>query len=78
MQAHHVFPQKFESFFAESGININNPLFGAWVDASHQSWSAAYNRAWETFFKTVKSPTVQQIFDKAVELAEEYGFKLNF
>lgn len=78
MQAHHVFPQKFISQFSKIGININNPLYGAWVGSTHQSWSDAYNKAWEAFFNSVQNPTAQHVFNKATELAKQYGFKLNF
>ena len=78
LQAHHVLPQKFEGYFSKLGLDIHNPIFGAWVDSTHQSWSAEYNRAWELFFATTHNPTVQQVLNKAVELAKKYGFKLNF
>jgi RHS repeat-associated protein len=78
MQAHHVFPQKFINSFSKLGINIHNPLYGSWVESNHQKWSAAYNKAWETFFNTVKNPTAQQVFDKLAELAKQFGFTLNF
>jgi len=78
LQAHHVLPQKFEAFFNRAGININAPMFGSWVGSDHQSWSAAYNKAWEVFFNTVSNPTAKQISQKATELAKQYGFTVNF
>ena len=78
MQAHHVFPVKFADVFSKAGININNPLYGSWVNSSHQFWSSAYNKAWEEFFNAVQNPTAQQIFEKAAELAKKFGFELNF
>ena len=63
-------------YFSKVGINIHNPLFGSWVDRAHQSWSRAYNDAWELFIAT--KPTVQQIFEKAVELAKQFGFEVHF
>ena len=78
LQAHHVLPQKFEEFFTQVGLNIHNPIFGSWVDSSHQSWSMAYNKAWEEFFRTIGSPSIQQILQKAKELAEQFGFKVYF
>jgi len=78
-QAHHILPVKFEIEFLKAGINIHNPLYGAWVDPnSHQKWSSAYNKAWEIFFKSIHNPTPQQIFNKAIDLAKQYGYKLNF
>ena len=78
LQAHHVLPQVLENKFDAIGIRIHDPIYGSWVDASHQSWSAAYNRAWYAFFQTVQNPTVQQVLDKARELAKEYGFTIYF
>ena len=78
MQAHHIFPQKFINYFLKAGINIHNPLYRSWVDSTHQSWSKAYNAAWAAFFNAVKNPTVQQIFNKVAELAEQFGFTLNW
>ncbi len=45
---------------------------------SYTRQSAAYNRAWYAFFQTVQNPTVQQVLDKARELAKEYGFTIYF
>lgn len=78
MQAHHVFPVRFVKQFASLGINIHDPTYGAWVDASHQSWSAAYNNAWADFFATYSNPTYSQVTATARILARQFGFELNF
>ena len=53
-QAHHIYPQKFESYFSGRGINIHSPqnirLVGS---ATHQSGSYAYNQLWEAFINEV-------------------------
>ena len=72
------YPLRHPEVFEKLGINIHNPLFGAWVDSTHQNWSKAYNQAWEAFFKAVENPTVKQIFEKAAELAEQFGFNIHF
>ena len=75
-QAHHIFPQKFETIFNKAGIDINDPQFGAWVETkAHQHSSYEYNAKWEAFLKD--EPGKEQIIDKAKELAKEYGYKLN-
>ena len=33
LEAHHVLPVKFEYDFAQIGINVHDPHFGAWVEA---------------------------------------------
>ena len=79
MQAHHVFPQKFETEFQRAGIMIHDPKYGSWVETlDHQKWSNAYNKSWEEFFKSTVTPTEQQIYQKARDLAKQYNFTLNF
>ena len=77
-QAHHVLPQKFEAEFQKAGINIHNPIYGAWVDALHQSWSAAYNKEWQIFFEQHNAPTIEEILEMARYLAQKFGFEIYF
>ncbi|MDD5760083.1 MAG: RHS repeat-associated core domain-containing protein [Desulfobulbaceae bacterium] len=77
MDAHHVLPQQFAPDFAEVGININDPVFGTWVDATaHRNWSYAYNQLWEEFLQQKR--TKEEILNFARKLAEEYGFDVYF
>ena len=78
MEAHHVLPQALRDQFDAAHINIDNPIFGAWVDSSHQKWSYAYNQEWRAFFKQVENPTIDQILEKAREMAAKYGFEIYF
>ena len=73
-----MLPQKFIDQFSALGINIHDPIFGAWVDSTHQSWSLAYNNAWTEFFRQNATPTIEQILDKAAQLAQEFGFSIQF
>ncbi len=80
LQAHHVFPQKLEEKFQPLGINIHDPRFGAWVpERIHQSWSGRYQKEWIKFFEDFKelgrAPTPEEVFAKAEELAQKYGFE---
>jgi len=76
-EAHHVLPQQFAPDFAEAGININDPIFGSWVDAmAHRDWSYAYNQRWKAFLMDKHS--AEEILDFARKLAEEYGFDVYF
>ena len=79
-EAHHVFPVKFVENFKTIGIDIHNPLFGAWVNpTAHHSWSYAYNKAWfEFFFNGATQPTFEGAIQLAKELAQLYGYSLNF
>jgi hypothetical protein len=76
--AHHVFPQKFVENFGELGIDIHDPRYGAWWDsAAHAQNSAAYNQEWAGFFRqTGRSAADAMQF--ASDLADRYGYSLNF
>jgi hypothetical protein len=70
---------KFEKDFAKLGINIHEPQFGSWMDATkHREWSNAYNQRWERFFRDIDNPSLQQIEEFTVQLAQEYGFDVHF
>lgn len=49
-----------------------------WVNSSHQSWSNEYNKAWQSFFETNNNPTFEQVKRFASDLANKYGFTINF
>ena len=77
MQAHHVFPKKFRKQFDKLGINIDDPKFGSWWETgTHQKNSYSYNLRWDEFLENNHSP--EEIFQKARELSNKYGFILNF
>lgn len=76
-QAHHVFPQKFESIFSGKGINIHDPKFGAWWETtSHLKNASGYNAAWESFLRTNPSPS--QIMNYGRQLMGQYGVPVGF
>ncbi len=60
-QAHHDLPWKWKDWFWENGFNVNDPAYGRWVGQGHQSWSGAFNDAWEEFIGS--NPTRDQIID---------------
>lgn len=64
-QAHHGLPWKYKDWFAEKGIDVNNSKYGAWVKGGgkggHQSWSKAYDEAWNRFILRNPNATVEQI-----------------
>jgi hypothetical protein len=75
--AHHVFPQAHVKAFQEVGIDIHDPRFGAWWDrASHQKKAYEYNERWRKFL--ADNPTREQILQFGRELANEYGFQINY
>lgn len=77
-QAHHVLPQKFETFFSKVGINIHDPKFGAWWEKSdHLKSSSKYNKEWETFIESGEK-TADKVLDFAREIADDYGLDTNF
>ncbi|MBX3102797.1 MAG: hypothetical protein KF690_09835 [Bacteroidetes bacterium] len=63
--------------FADVGINIHDPKFGAWWEAStHLKNAKAYNAAWDNFLRT--NPTQLQILDKGRQLMQQYGILVNY
>ena len=78
-QVHHVFPKKFENDFNRLGINIHDPKYGAWWETkTHGKKSYEYNQEWEIFLGDKKFIPYEQLEAKARELANKYGYKLNF
>jgi hypothetical protein len=76
LQAHHVLPQKFRPDFGKLGLNVDDPVFGAWVDSKHQNWTHAYEGEWKVFFREFEengsTPTIRQVIARAKFLAEKY------
>ena len=65
----HVLPVKFEKEFKNAGIDINNPKYGAWLSRHHHlSKARKYNDGWEEFFKSNRSPSVDDIEKEAKRL----------
>lgn len=50
VQAHHVFPIKYESWFTSRGVNIHHPQYGTWWHSTpHQANKNAWNKSWQAF-----------------------------
>ncbi len=66
VHAHHIYPQKFESFFNNVGINIHSPTRTTLMDAGkHLAGSSKYNTMWEAFIKSNPYATQSQVVDFA-------------
>ncbi len=80
MEAHHVFPQKYKSYFTKVGIPIDQPQFGAWVDAeAHRRFSYEYNQYWDNFLNRLgPNPTKEECMNYGRELSRRYGYKIYF
>ncbi|MXZ20091.1 MAG: DUF2380 domain-containing protein [Caldilineaceae bacterium SB0661_bin_32] len=78
LEAHHLFPQKFEQKFRSAGVEtIHDPRLLVWVDeVEHKSWSNAYNEAWQTFFNEHPNATVEEILEEGKMLADEFGYQV--
>ena len=77
--AHHVFPQRYREKFAEAGLNIDNPKYGAWWEkTSHLKNAYQYNQNWSKFIFDHPNPTQEQILDYGREIMKEYGFNVNY
>jgi RHS repeat-associated protein len=76
-QAHHAFPVEFIDDFARAGIDIHDPIHGAWWEAGqHLANSSRYADEWREFFRVARSP--DEIFEFGRKLAEKYGFEVFF
>ena len=66
-QAHHGLPWENREWFAQRGINVNDPQYGAWVEGGgnggHQSWSSAYSDVWSSYIERNEKATVSQVLD---------------
>lgn len=64
-EAHHGLPWKNREWFAEKGMNVNDPKYGAWVrgggNGGHQSWSKQYGNVWDDYILDNPSATKNQI-----------------
>ena len=77
--AHHVFPKEFESFFAARGINIHDPKYGVfWEATSHLKNAKAYNAFWEKFVEKHGNATCKEIFIEGRRLMSSYGLPVSF
>jgi len=64
VEAHHIFPQKFNDRFLKRDINIHEPDHLAWIErAGHRKSATGYNNSWADFFENNSNPTREQIFD---------------
>ncbi|HLL06318.1 MAG TPA: hypothetical protein VK539_37445 [Myxococcaceae bacterium] len=75
--AHHVFPKALAEEFQQLGININDPRFGAWWNkSSHLKMAYEYTLQWREALSL--HPTREQVFQRGRELANKYGFQVNY
>ena len=74
-QAHHIFPHAFKEQFKKAGIDVNNPAFGAWLDAKkHNKHAYWYNKEWQDYLSTHPEATKDEYFEQAKILMREiYG-----
>ena len=60
--AHHIFPQKFRTYFENVGINIDAPWNISFIDASiHRRSSYAYNALWSDFIRNNPNATFNSV-----------------
>ena len=77
--AHHVFPQEFEEYFLEKGINVHSSKHMTWWEAkSHLANAKGYNKEWIEFFEKQPNASQAQILDYGKQLMKEYGLKVNY
>jgi len=66
-QAHHNLPWNFKEWFANRGLNVNDPQFGSWVkgggNGGHQSWSKAFDNIWKNFINKNLDASASDVID---------------
>lgn len=78
-KAHHIFPQKYQSFFNRAGVNIHDPKFGAWWEKSgHLKNAAGYNAKWAEFIRLNPNATQSQILNQGRTIMQQYGIPVFF
>ena len=76
-EAHHIFPHKYIDEFADIGIDVNKPKYGAWWEKfDHRSKASEYNTVWQRFLQT--NPTKKQALKFGKKMGNRYGFKPNY
>jgi hypothetical protein len=80
VHAHHVFSQDFTEYFLGKGINIHEPQYLTWWEASsHQSNSSNYNKLWREFIESENpGATVAEILEKGKQIMANYGIDVNY
>jgi hypothetical protein len=78
--AHHVFPVAFESTFRRRyGMNIHDPIYGAWWrQPDHAMKASGYNRDWERFLNASPRPSFHEVLDHGCELADNHHLNARF
>jgi RHS repeat-associated protein len=79
MHAHHVFPQKYIDRFLAKNINIHDPKYLTWWEAtSHRKNAVQYNLKWEKFFEKFRNPTTNDILEYGKQLMSEHKTQTNY
>ncbi|WP_271766760.1 DUF6443 domain-containing protein [Aquimarina algiphila] len=73
--AHHLFVQKYETFFKSKNINIHHPEYVRWWKSSpHRKASSAINKEWGDWIATKGiNATRKQVIEKGHQIANKYG-----
>ena len=78
-QAHHDLPWEFKDVFAQSGINVNDTIYGRWANKTdhnrwHNSMEPDFNNYWRNWFSSLQGqvPTRQEILNKLAEARSIY------
>jgi hypothetical protein len=80
-QAHHDFPWKHVEWFAQHGIDVNNPAFGRWVtEREHILWEKQLPITYEKYWDLVREEetargilfTIQELLDKLAQARAQF------
>ena len=63
--AHHDLPWTFRDWFAQRGLDVNDPRFGRWVEGNppgtHQSWTNTFESEWRQFIERFPNATTDDV-----------------
>jgi RHS repeat-associated protein len=79
--AHHVIPKEFADRLAEKGINVHDPKYGVWWEAT-EHWSAhgksKYNDEWYEYLDTHTHVNKEEICEFGRNIMNKYGKNVYF
>ena len=79
VHAHHVFAQQFKEEFLKKGINIHDPKYLTWWEASsHRAAAKQYNLDWIEFMTQNPGATEAQILEKGRKMMAQHGIEVNY
>jgi RHS repeat-associated protein len=79
VHAHHVFAQQFKEEFLKKGINVHDPKYLTWWEASsHRAAARQYNLDWIEFMTQNPGATEAQVLERGRKMMAQHGIEVNY